>query len=273
MKQLLRILILSVLVLSSCGEYDKLLKSTDYELKMTRAKEYFNKGQYVKSSELLSQVIPMYRGSSDAEELAYMFAMCFYRMNDYFTAGSYFKEFIEQFPFGVHAEEGFYLAAYCDYKQSPRPELDQATTLSAIDGLNLFIDHFPSSEKVPEAKILIKELEEKLVEKSYTSARLYYDMQKYKASITALENGLKTHANTKYREEMLFLKLNSLFKYAELSLPSKQTERYQDTLDEYYSFMEEYPKSSFSKQVSDIFEKTNNYLKGKNIADGNKESK
>ena len=42
------ILIISVLA-SSCGEYAKLLKSSDYELKKAKAKEFFEAGKYVKS--------------------------------------------------------------------------------------------------------------------------------------------------------------------------------------------------------------------------------
>ena len=45
------------------------------------------------------------------------------------------------------------------------------------------------------------------------------------------------------------------------AMPDKQKTRYQDTLDEYYSFMEEFPKSQYSKDVEDIFQKTNKYLK------------
>ena len=33
------------------------------------------------------------------------------------------------------------------------------------------------------------------------------------------------------------------------------------TLDDYYSFMEEFPKSQYSKDVNSIFQKTNKYLK------------
>ncbi len=52
-------IVLIILVLtSSCGEYAKLIKSTDAELKKEKAKEYFAAGQYVKSSELLGQILP-----------------------------------------------------------------------------------------------------------------------------------------------------------------------------------------------------------------------
>jgi outer membrane protein assembly factor BamD len=153
------------------------------------------------------------------------------------------------------------MAAMCDYYQSYRPELDQENTRNAIEGFSLFISRFPSSSRIEEAKKYVKELREKLVEKSYLSAKLYYDRKEYKAAVTALNNSLKTNPETGYREEMMFLKLNSLFKYAELSIAGKQAERYQATLDDYYSFMEEFPKSTYSKEVNRIYQTTARILK------------
>jgi outer membrane protein assembly factor BamD len=261
MKLRLYIILLVVLLESSCGEYEKLLKSTDYDLKKAKAKEYYDAGQYVKASEVLAQILPRFRASAEAEDLNWMNAMSFYGMKDYMMAASYFKSFVEQFPFGTHAEEANFMAAYCDYKMAPRPELDQENTRSAIEGFSIFVTRFPGSQRVEEARKYIKELEENLVEKSYLSAKLYYDMKQYKSAVTALTNSLREYANTKYREEMMFLKLNSLFLYAQNSLPAKQKERYQATLDDYYSFMEEFPKSEFSKDVNNIFEKLSKYLK------------
>jgi len=91
----LRLIIAPLLVIavSSCGEYEKLLKSTDYDLKKEKAREYFEAGQYIKSSELLGQILPRYRGTDEYEELNWMNAQSFYGMKDYYMAGSYFKSF------------------------------------------------------------------------------------------------------------------------------------------------------------------------------------
>jgi outer membrane protein assembly factor BamD len=86
-------------------------------------------------------------------------------------------------------------------------------------------------------------------------------MKQYKAAVVALNNSLKEYSETKYREEMMFLKLNSLFLYAENSKANKQKERYQATLDDYFSFMEEFKQSQYSKEINDIFQKTNVFLK------------
>jgi outer membrane protein assembly factor BamD len=190
-----------------------------------------------------------------------MNAQSYYGMKDYMMAGSYFRNLTEQYPFGKHAEEATFMAAKCDYDLSPRPQLDQESTRSAIEGFRIFINRFPLSPKVEESKTYIKELEERLVEKSYLSAKLYYEMKQYKAAAVALNNSLKEFSDTKYREEMMFLRLSSLFLYAENSLFAKQMERYQATLDEYYSFMEEFPQSKYSKDVRRIYQDTARFLK------------
>jgi outer membrane protein assembly factor BamD len=255
-------IVLIILALaSSCGEYEKLLKSTDADLKKEKAKEYYAAGQYVKSSELLGQIIPRFRATEEAEELNWMHAMSYYGMKDYFMAGSYFKTFVDQFPFGKHAEEAHYLVAMCDYKISPRAELDQENTKNALEEFNVFINRYTYSPKVEECHKLIAELQDKLVDKSHNNAKLYYDMKQYKAAIVAINNSLKEYATSKYREEMMYLKLSSLYLYAVNSMADKQKTRYQDTLDDYFSFMEEFPKSEYLKDVEDIYQKTNKFLK------------
>jgi len=261
MKFRLYIVLIILVLVSSCGEYEKLLKSTDADLKKEKAKEYFADGQYVKSSELLTQILPRYRATEEAEELNWIHAQSYYGMKDYYMAGSYFKSFVDQFPFGKHAEEAHFLVALCDYKISPRTELDQDNTQNALEEFTIFVNRYSYSPRVEECNKMISELQDKLVEKSHTNAMLYYDMKEYKAAVVAINNSLKQFANSKYREEMMFLKLNSLFLYAQKSMPDKQKLRYQDTLDDYYSFMEEFPKSPYSKDVTNIFQKTNKFLK------------
>jgi outer membrane protein assembly factor BamD len=250
------IILIITLLVSSCGGYEKLLKSSDFELKKTKAKEYFDEGKYVRTTELLDQIMPQYRATEEAEGLSWLNAQSYYGMKDYYMAGAEFKKISDMYPYGEHAEEASYMTAMCDYFNSPRPDLDQTNTNNSIEGFSIFIRKFPASAKVEDARRFINELSERLVEKSYNSAKLYYDMKQYKAAVVALDNSLKEYPETKYREEMMFLKLNSLFLYAENSVIAKQTERYQAALDDYFSFMEEFPKTDYSKEVSRIYQST-----------------
>ncbi len=254
------ILLIIALLTSSCGEYEKILKSTDFAMKKDKALEYYNDGKYVKASELLVQTLPRYRATADAEELTWISSNCYYMMRDFLTAGAAFSNFADQYPYSEHAEEATFMTAYCDYMMAPRPELDQAYTILAIEGFTLFQRKFPNSSRFDESQNLIQELQDKLVEKSYLSAKLYYDLEQYRAAIVALSNSLKEYPETKHREELLFLKLESSYLYALNSYSDKQRERYQQTLDEYYSFIEEFPDSEFGKDVEKIYNGTAGYL-------------
>lgn len=254
MKFKILITILFPLVIMSCKGYEKLLKSSDYQLKYDKAFEYFNKGDYVRSATLFEQIATVYRGTLKADTIQYYRAKAYYNQKDYTMAGHYFSEFSKTYPKSSFTEESDFMSAYCFYMLSPRPELDQASTYSAITAFSLFIINHPKSQKVAESRSLITEMNEKLVNKSYLSARLYYDLGDYKASIIALRNSLNQFPDTKYREELMFLLLKSSYLLAKNSVESKMKDRYQATVDEYYSFISEFPKGKFSGDATDMYE-------------------
>ena len=78
MKKNIIITLLAAASLTSCGEYNKLLKSTDYEYKYEAAKNYFAKGQYNRSATLLNELITILKGTDKAEESLYMLGMSYY---------------------------------------------------------------------------------------------------------------------------------------------------------------------------------------------------
>ena len=83
MKKNILITLLAALLLSSCGEYNKLLKSTDYEYKYEAAKSYFGKGQNTKAATILEELITIMKGTDKAEESLYMLGMTYYNQGDF----------------------------------------------------------------------------------------------------------------------------------------------------------------------------------------------
>ena len=69
---------MSALFFSSCGEYNRVLKSTDYEYRYSYAKKYFNEKKYTKSATLLEDLYQNFRGTAYAEESLYLLAQSYY---------------------------------------------------------------------------------------------------------------------------------------------------------------------------------------------------
>ncbi|MFW5820851.1 MAG: outer membrane protein assembly factor BamD, partial [Bacteroidota bacterium] len=183
-------------------------------------------------------------------------AMSYYHQRDYLMASHYFTELYSTFPNSGFAEESAYMTAYCYYLLSPRPSLDQEYTKKAINTFMLFAMNFPQSERVDQAKTLIKEMEDKIVEKSYLNARLYFDLGYYKAALVALRNSLSEFPNTSYREQLVFLILKASYLLADNSIQSKQKERFQVTVDEYYSYVGEFPEGDHTDEARKMYQES-----------------
>jgi len=242
--------LLVLMTLGSACHYQKLLKSTDNELKYTKAKEYYQNKDYARAMELFDQLIPIFRGTDKGEEINYLYAYCNYYMKDYIMAGHYFRKFTESFPLSEYTPEAAFLSAYCYYLDAPKPSLDQETTKRAIVEFELYISKYPLSNKIEECNKLMDELRYRLEKKSYDNAMLYYNLGQYKAAVIALKSGLKEFPDSKFREDILYYTLRSSYLYAINSIYTKSKERLNDAVKDYKSFVRAYPESKYKKEVA-----------------------
>lgn len=265
--------LLSAGLLSSCGEYNKVLKSTDYEYKYEAAKSYFAKGQNSRAATILEELIPIMKGTSNAEESLYMLAMTYYNQGDYITASHYFNTYYTTYPRGTYTELARFFSGKSLYMDTPEPRLDQSSTYKAIQELQMFIEYFPQSSRKSVAQDMIFELQDKLVEKEYLSAKLYYDLgsytgnssysstgNNYLACVVTAQNVLREYPYTKLREDLSMLVLRAKYDMARQSVEEKKEERMRDTIDEYYAFKNEFPESKYNKEVEEIFKAANKYV-------------
>ena len=230
-----KVAFLMVLVLScfSCGEYSKVLKSTDYELKYSYAKKYFNNKKWTKAATLLEEVVPILRGTSSAEESLYLLAQCYYGQKDYQTASTYFQTYYRTYPKGEFAELARFYSGYGLYLNSPDPRLDQTQTYEALAQLQLYMEYYPQSEKAIQAQEIMFQLQEKLAYKELLNTQLYYNLgtymgNNYRSCIIAADNALKDYPYSKYREEFIFLKIRAKYELALVSVENLLQGRYRE---------------------------------------------
>lgn len=242
--------------MSSCERYAKIQKSNDLDLKMTKAKEYYNKGNYFRAIPLFEDLMRHQKGKVELEDITYFHAYSHYGQKEYLLASFYFKEFFNKYPKSEFAEDALFRAAYCHFLMSPKSNLEQESTVRAIDEFQLFINAFPESEKVAESNDLIDELRMKMESKTFKSAELYYHMREYRAAAVAFKNLLIKYPDSPRRERILFLIFKSNFLYAENSITSKQLERYQMASDSYIEFIDQYKDSKFIKEGEKIYQET-----------------
>ena len=88
----------------------------------------------------------------------------------------------------------------------------------------------------------------------------YYKTGKYKSAIVAFKNALKQYPESKRREEIMYLIVDSGYRLASNSISEKQTDRYLSMLDSYLSFKEEFPESTHIKSLDRMAQQARDYL-------------
>lgn len=267
MKRIFLGVLCGTLLLTSCNEYNQVLKTTNSEYKYEAAKAYFVEGQYSKAAQLLTDLMAVLKGSIYGEESLYMLAMSEYCSGNVETAAAYFKKYYQSYPKGQYVEEARFYSGKALFEGVPDARLDQTNTLEAIKEFQDFLDLYPYTRLKPQTQDMILRLQDKLVEKEFLAAKLYYDLgtymvncayggSNYEACITTAQNALSEYpyASAERREELSILVLRARYHLARQSVLEKQEERCRATIDEYYAFENDFPESKYLSEARSILD-------------------
>ena len=259
--------IVSMLVLcSACGQYNKLMKSSDVEWVYEKAQEYFHRGKYQRAAPLFAMVQRASIGTAREDTIAYYTGLSYYRMGDFETSGELFDNFRRIYSRSPFLEDVEFMYAMGYYYSSPPPTKDQSTTIMAITSLSEYLSRYPNGAKYQEAVDYIMELQDKIREKEYLNAYTYYKIGQYRAAVITFRNALDKFPDSKRREEMMYLTVKSAFLLAENSVENMQMDRFLTTMDYYYTFLSEYPESQYLRELDRMQERSRRFVSGNNAA-------
>ena len=261
MKKILFVLLSSAFLLTSCSKFQRVLKSSDMNLKYETAEKYYEKKDYFRALQLLEELMTVYRGTVRGEQVYYYYAYSNFYIRDYIMASYHFNNFLASYPTSKYAEEIQYMYAYCFYLDSPISSLDQTNSFDAIDKFQLFINRYPGSPRVADANKLIDELRMKLETKQFANAKLYYKTEHYKAAVSALQNVLIDFPASVFKEEVLYLIFKSSYFYANNSIESKQLIRLKDARENYLKLVDSFPQSKYLDDAERQYGKVESEIK------------
>ena len=213
----------ALLTTGCANEFNRVYKTTDYSYKYDYAKECFARGKYTQAVTLLTDLVVVQKGTDNAEECLYMLAMAEYCNKNYQTASEVFKKYFQTYPRGQYAEMALYYV-------------------------------YPEGKMRGTSQQRLFELQDKLIQKEYLSAKLYYNLgsyfgnctnggNNYEACIITAQNALKDYPYSNLREDFSLLVMKSKFELAVMSVESKKLDRFQNAEDECYGFINEFPES------------------------------
>ncbi|OGX80896.1 outer membrane protein assembly factor BamD [Hymenobacter lapidarius] len=248
-------LLVSSLVLGACSNnYQRLLKSTDVNKKYEAAIAYYEKGDFFRAGTLLEDLIPLLKGRPEAEKAQFYFANTNYKQRNYVLSTFYFKQFVDTYPNSAYAEEASFLNSKSLFLDSPGFELDQTNTVSALEAIQDFLNRYPESKFRAETENMSQELQKKLENKAFESARLYFQLRYNQAAVVALTNFQQQYPASAFAEQAAYLRLNAQYAWAQESVESKQRERYLEAVAFYQQYIDGFPQSKNLKSAQGMFD-------------------
>jgi outer membrane protein assembly factor BamD len=217
--------------------------------------------KWQKATVIYEDIMPYYKTRAEFPDIYYKFAYCAYNQADYLNAENLFKTFLEIFPNSPKAEEVDFMRAYCYFKQSPKPELDQTNTIKTVGMMQIFINTHPGSERNKQANDIIDICRKKLETKDFKSAKLYYDMGQFRAAGVAFSTLLSTYPESGSGDEYKLMTIKSYFRYAEMSVETKKVERFDQVIKEVNDFVDRFPESKLRKEAENYLNLSQNNIK------------
>lgn len=252
-----------LVIFSACHrDFTKLQKNGTVEEKYKAAVKYYETKDYYRSGILFEEIVPLLKGDSLAETAQFYNSYCNYHQGLFSMSAYLFKQFYSTYANSPLAEEAYYMYAHSMYKDAPQYNLDQSSTLTAIDALQTFINTFPDSKYAAACNAELIDLRKRLEQKAYEKAKLYYKTKDYnlynlKSAVVAIDNFKKEFPDSDFNEELSYLKVQSQGEFAKNSFENKQKERYLDVLKYYEEFIDKYPKSKYLKSAEKSYDDAN----------------
>ena len=115
-----------------------------------------------------------------------------------------FREFLSFYPTNRRADYAQYKLAFAHFKQMRGPQRDQTETRDAIKELETFVQRYPNSELMNEAKGKLREAHDRLSQSDYLVGFFYYRQRWYPGAIDRFSAVLKQDPEYTGRDAVYF---------------------------------------------------------------------
>jgi len=123
-----------------------------------------------------------------------------------------FKEFLSYYPTNPRADYAQYKIGLAHFRQMRGPQRDQTETREAIRELQAFVDRYPNSSLMPEARGKLREARDRLSESDYLVGFFYFRQRWYPGAIDRFKELLKNDPQFTGRDAVYFHLAESLVK-------------------------------------------------------------
>jgi len=159
----------------------------------------------------------------------------------YVSALAEYQDFLSLYPTHPRAAYAQFKLAMVHHQQMRPPERDQAWTRSAILQFELFIERYPDSELVGDARGYIREARDRLSESNFLIGRYYYRNKWWPGAVDRLREVLDSDPQFAGREPVYFYLASAFYNSLEL----------EEALTMFQRLIEDFPETEFVQDATE----------------------
>jgi outer membrane protein assembly factor BamD len=171
-------------------------------------------------------------------------------------AANEFREFLTFYPTHARADYAQLQLTRSYMEQMLAPERDQTATKDAIKEIEIFLQRFPNSKLMPEARKMEREAKDRLSEANYRVGFYYFRVRWYPGAIERFKEVLSTDPNYTHRDAVYFHLAESLYRSASPTDEAAGKAKKAEALPYYERLIKEFEKSEYlpeaQKRVAEL---------------------
>ena len=160
-----------------------------------KGQQYYLNGKYKKSIESFQRLREEYPLSKYAISAEMGIADSYFSTGDYFSAESYYNDFVDFHPTNENLPYVMYQIGLCHYNQMLGIDRDQTQTRQAKDSFEKLISRFPSSKFSFMAERKLRDTRKRIGEHEFYVGQFYFNRGNYGAALRRFEVVTKEYAN------------------------------------------------------------------------------
>jgi outer membrane protein assembly factor BamD len=161
-------------------------------------------------------------------------------------AANEFREFLTFYPTHPRADYAQLQLARSHTNQMLAPERDQSATRDAIKEIEIFLQRFPNSTLMPEARKMEREARDRLSDANYRVGFFYYRIKWYTGAIDRFKDVLITDPAYTNRDALYFHLAESLYlQSSQIGEGTESKAKLAEALPYYERLIKEFEKSEY----------------------------
>lgn len=186
----------AALLAPSCGGPYKPKRINVAGEKIAHADNLFARGKHGDAAVEYKDFLATFAGDDRSDYAQFRLAESYRLDKQYALAEVEYRILINEFGYSQYVDDAYYLEAVSALRQAPRIERDQTKTYEALTRLKRFLEIFPESDRAPEARATLREVHDRLAEKEFLNARLYFSRKAYDAALIYLDKVIDAYPET-----------------------------------------------------------------------------